>query len=170
MRGTSRLRIGATAALAALALGFAACGGDESEEGSEEPTGFTSDVVLAAFEQAAGDYPFQETRTLVEGATAYAPVNSTDPVEIASLTDGLGESSIVWQVLVFDGEDPPLDGDAAEAAAFSSETFEEIEPGVYLGDNDIAYVGHGNVVINGPVLDGAEDETLAGWKAVLDGL
>lgn len=76
-----------------------------------------------------------------------------------------------WQVLVFDGPAPPLDREAAEAAAFSSGTFEEAAPGVYLGDHDIAYIADRNVVITGPVLDGdLEDDTLVRWKAVVEGL
>ena len=77
-----------------------------------------------------------------------------------------------WQVLVFEGADaPPDETAAAKAAAFASNKFDEVAEGVYIGDSDIAYVPHGNVVATGPALDGdPEDETLQGWKAVVDGL
>ncbi len=175
MGGPSRSRIGALAAIAVLALGLGACGGDDSgdsgEETTAEATTFAAEDVTAAFEEAAGGYPFEETTSLVEGATAYGPHNSADLVELEPLHEGLGESSIVWQFVVFDGTDPPLDADAAKEVAFASKKFDEIEPGVFLGDSDIAYIARGNVVINGPLLEGnPDDETLDGWKAVLDGL
>ena len=152
------------------ALGFASRGG--GDEAAPEATTFAAEDVVAAFEEGAGGYSFEKTITLVEdGATAYAPVNSADPTELAPLTGGLGEGSIVWQVVVFEGADPPLDADAAKAVAFASKKFEEAEPGIFLGDSDIGYVARGNVVIDGPVLDGdLADDTLVGWKAVLDGL
>jgi hypothetical protein len=131
---------------------------------------FASDAVLSAFEEAAGGYQFEEATSRVDGATAYGPVNSADTEEVAPINDALGESSILWQVFVFEGAAPPLDEEAAKAVAFSSKKFEQIDDGVYLGDSDIAYAPRANVVVVRPIGGDPQDETLAGWKSVLEGL
>jgi hypothetical protein len=90
---------------------------------------------------------------------------------IEPLDEGLGESSILWQVLVFEGPGAPTGTEAAKAAAFASKTFDDAADGVFIGDSDIAYVPRENVVVTGPALDGdPEEPTLQRWKAVLDGL
>ncbi len=147
-------------------VALSACGGGGSDD---EP--ITGEEVVAAFEDAAGGYEFEETISLVDGAVAYAPRNESDPEIVEQLNEALGESSLLWQALVFDGPDPPFDEEAAREAAFASSKLEQEGDGVYLGDNDTAYVVNGNVVATGPVLDGdTEEETLKRWQAVLDEL
>jgi hypothetical protein len=147
-------------------VALSACGGGGSDD---EP--IAGEEVVAAFEDAAGGYEFEETTSLVDGAAAYAPRNESDPAAVEPLNEALGESSLLWQVLVFEGSDPPLDEEAAEEAAFASSKLKQEGEGVYLGDNDTAYVVNGNVVAIGPVLDGdTDDETLKRWQAVLDEL
>jgi hypothetical protein len=108
---------------------------------------------------------------LVEGAVAYGPKDSSDPTELEPLDKALGESSVLWQVLVFDGPRAPTGTAAAKAAAFASKSFKEAAPGVFIGDHDIAYVPRDNVVVTGPALEGnPEEPTLTRWKAVLDSL
>jgi hypothetical protein len=155
-------------------MAASSCGGDDGGDSAAAQDGvgvIAAEDAVAAFEDAAGGYKFEESTTLADGATAYAPVSSPDPEVVAPVNKALGDGSILWQLLVFESVAPPLDADAAKAAAFSSNRFEEVEPGIYLGDSDIAYVPHGNLVITGPVLDGnVDDPTLVNWKAVLDGL
>ncbi len=153
-----------------VAFALSACGGgDSSESGGEE--GITAKEAVAAFEEAAGGHKFEKAISLTDGAVAYGPKSSPDPEDVEQLNEALGESSVLWQVLVFDGGDPPLDKEAVEAAAFASDKLKDEGEGVYLGDNDIAYMANGNVVVTGPVLDGnVDDVTLEGWQAVLDEL
>lgn len=158
------------ALLVAAAL-LTSCGGDSVDAtASSNPPGstFTVEEAVTAFEDAAGGYPFEKTTSLVDGAVAYAPRNSADPAEVAPLNDALGEASVAWQVLVFDGEHPPVGERAAREVAFSSKRFDDAGGGVYLGDN-AAYVVRGNVVATGPALDedAAADPTLTGWQGVL---
>jgi len=151
-----------TLLLAALAL--SACGGGSSDE--EEA--LSAEEVVATFEAAAGGHEFEKATSLVDGAMAYGPQSSPDPEDVEKLNEALGESSVLWQVLIFEGTDPPLDKEAVEAAAFASDKLKDEGEGVYLGDNDIAYIAHENVVVAGPVLDGnVDDVTLEGWQAVL---
>jgi hypothetical protein len=98
--------------------------------------------------------------------------SDSDPAAVEPLNDALGEGSVLWQMLVFEGPDaPPDETAAAKAAAFASRSFDEAAEGVFIGDSGIAYIPHGNVVVTGPALDGdPEDETVQGWKAVVDGL
>lgn len=158
----------AFAVLPAIVFTLASCGGDS---GSSEKEKFAAKEVVAAFEDAAGGYEFEKTVTLVEGAVAYAPKSDADPTVVEPLNEALGEGSVLWQVLIFEGPDPPLGEEAAKEAAFASDTFKEEGDGIYIGDSGIAYAANENVVINGPALNGdPEDETLKRWKAVLDGL
>ena len=153
-----------TLLLAAFAL--SACGG-----GSSDDEALSAEEVAAAFEGAAGGHKFEKATSLVDGAVAYGPQSSPDPQDVEQLNEALGESSVLWQVLIFDGADPPLEEEAVEAAAFASDKLKDEGEGVYLSDNDIAYVAHENVVVTGPVLDGnVDDVTLEGWQAVLDEL
>jgi hypothetical protein len=151
----------------ALAAGLTACGGG----GDDSDSAFTGEEVTAAFEEAAGGYPFEEVTSLVNGADAYGPASEDDTAAIRELEDSLGESSLTWQVAVFDGDEPPTGEQAAKKVAFSSSKFEEQEEGVWFGDHHFAYVVNGNAVANGPVLDETlDDETLQGWRSVLDSL
>lgn len=169
MGSLSGARIGALIVVCALAL--ASCGGGDESSTTAEPTTFTADDVVAAFEEAAGGYPFVEATSLIPDAVTYAPKNSADPAKLAPLNDALGESSVLWQVAIFEGDDPLLDEAAVKEVGSASESLDEVAPGVFLGDNSIAYAANGNVVIFGPALDGdPEDPTVVGWKAVLDGL
>ena len=150
------------AILLASATALAACGGGDDPDGDDpgEATLFANGVavtedVLAAFEADAGGVEFEESTTLVEGAEAFSPASGSD---------------LLWQVLVFTGADPPLDAEAARAAAFSSKQFDEAGEGVYIGDNGFAYAARGNVVIAGPAAGSPQDATLTRWRAVLDGL
>ena len=153
-----------------LVLTLSACGGgDSSDSGGEE--GITAKEAVAAFEKAAGGHKFEKAISLTDGAVAYGPKSSPDPEDVEKLNEALGESSVLWQVLIFEGADPPFDKEAVEAAAFASDKLKDEGEGVYLGDNDIAYMANGNVVVTGPVLDGnVDDVTLEGWQAVLDEL
>jgi hypothetical protein len=154
-------------ALLPVAFALVSCGGSDSDS----DTALTGKEVAAAFEEAAGGYPFEKSITLAEGATAYAPKPDSDPAAVEPLNDALGEGSVLWQVLVFEGPDAPEATAAAKAAAFASKSFDEAAEGVFIGDSGIAYIPHGNVVATGPALDGdPEDETVQGWKAVVDGL
>jgi hypothetical protein len=157
------------ASLLLIALSLSACGGGNDDSAGEE--GITAKEAVAAFEEAAGGHEFEKAISLTDGAVAYGPKSSPDPEDVEQLNEALGESSVLWQVLVFDGADPPLDKEAVEAAAFASDKLKDEGEGVYLGDNDIAYMANGNVVVTGPVLDGnVDDVTLEGWQAVLDEL
>jgi hypothetical protein len=159
----------AVVALLVAAAVLASCGGNS--DSSDEPTTFAPEEVAGAFEAAAGGHPFEEATSLVDGAVAYSPQSDADPDVVEDLNKELGDSSVLWQVLIFDGPKAPLDEDAAKAAAFASDGWEEAGDGVYVGDNDIAYIANGNVVITGPVLNGdIDDETLERWQAVLDSL
>ena len=159
--------------LAATVL--AGCGGDDG--GTEPPATaeggppFSVEEVSAAFEAAAG-VPFSEQASSVDGAVALSagplPVDSP---ELQAYNDALGESSVLFEVYVFEGDDPPLYTEAAQATASSSSTFEDIGQGVYLGDFDTAYYANGNVVVRGPLLNGnPDDETLDAWRQVVDSL
>lgn len=163
------LRLWALIAALPAALVLSACGGDDSSGGSDT---FTGEEVVAAFEKAAGGYEFEEATTLVEGdVVAYAPKSSSDPTVVEPLNKALGEGSVLWQVVVFEGSDPPTGEEAVKEVAFASGKLEEAEDGVYIGDSDIAYVVNGNVVANGPALDGnPDDETLKAWQSTLDSL
>lgn len=153
------------AAIVSAAL-LAACGSDSGGSGS-----LTGEEVTSAYEEAADGYPFEKVTSLVDGAAAYGPKSESDPALTQKLEETLGESSLVWQVAVFEGEDPPTGEAAAKKVAFSSDKFEEAEDGVWLGDHDFAYVASGNAVANGPVLGEAlDDETMKRWRAVLDSL
>jgi hypothetical protein len=169
MGSLSGARTFAAAALAlvcACALALASCGG-----GDDEPTRLAAEDVVAAFEDAAGGYEFVETTALVNGAASYGPHNSSDNDEVAPINEALGDASLLWQVVIFEGADGPVDDEAVNEVGSASDSLDEIAPGVFLGDNNIAYVAKGNVVIGGPVLDGdPDDPTLAGWKGVLDSL
>jgi len=157
-----------------LALSLVACGGGDDGGGSSttEASGppWSVEAVSEAFEDAGGA-PFSEATSLVEGAVALSPgeIDVDDPA-LAELNEALGDSSVLYQVYVFDGTDPPLDEAAAEAVAFSSETFEDAGDGVFLGDFDTAYYANGNVVVTGPVTGGADDPTLVASSEVIDGL
>lgn len=156
-----------TLLLAVFAL--SACGGGSDDSSGEEA--ITAKEAVAAFEKAAGGHEFEKAISLTDGAVAYGPQSSPDPEDVEQLNEALGESSVLWQVLIFDGADPPLDKEAVEAAAFASDKLKDEGEGIYLGDNDIAYIAHENVVVTGPVLDGnVDDVTLEGWQAVLDEL
>ena len=168
------MRRNLAALLATAVVVFGACGGGDeaNEEAAGEETVFangvaTAEDVVAAFEQEAGGHDFEEATTLVDGAVAYSPASG--PV-VAGLEEQLGESSVLWQVLVFTGSDPPLDGEAAGAAAFSSNELNEVGEGVYIGDQGIAYAARGNVVVTGPAGGSPQDATLTAWRGVLDGL
>lgn len=159
--------------VALLLVGVAACGGDDGGGDSEaEDTGppWTVEEVSAAFAEAGG-VEFEEQTSLVDGAVALGPgeIDLDDPA-LQELNAALGDSSVLYQVFVFDGADPPLDEAAAEAVAFSSEAFEDQGDGIFLGDFDTAYYGRGNVVVSGPVTGGVDDPTLAAWIEVVDGL
>jgi len=159
----------ALVSLLGLALALSACGGGDGDSGGEEA--ITAKEAVAAFEKAAGGHEFEKAISLTDGAVAYGPQSSPDPEDVEKLNEALGESSVLWQVLIFEGADPPLDKEAVEAAAFASDKLKDEGEGVYLGDNDIAYMAHENVVVTGPVIDGnVDDVTLEGWQAVLDEL
>lgn len=150
--------------LAAVAL--SACGGDSSEDEA-----VSGKEVAAAFEKAAGGYGFEEASSLIDGAAAYAPKSNPDQQEVDQLNRALGESSLLWQVLVFGGPEPALEEEAVEDAALASNRLKQEGEGVYVGANNIAYVVNGNVVATGPVLNGdVDDETLKRWQAVVDEL
>jgi len=152
------------AALVSMVPIMAACGGTDT---GSAPT--TAKEAAGAFEEAAGGYEFQKATSLVDGAVAYGPLNSADPETVRPLNEGLGDGSVAWQVVVFTGDNPPMDRDAAKAVAFASKTFKPAGGGVYMGDSDFAYIANGNVVVTGPVLNGdTSDPTLMRWKAVLD--
>jgi hypothetical protein len=169
-RRTLALLVLLAAGVAVMSCGGGDGGGDGDNAGSVAES-VTAKEAVAAFEQAARGYRFEKTTSLVEGAVAYGPVGSSDPDEVRPINEALGDGSLLWQVLVFGGPDPPLERDAAKAAAFSSNTFEPAGEGIYIGDSNIAYVASRNVVITGPVLNGdPDDETLVRWKAVLDRL
>jgi hypothetical protein len=165
------VRLASFFALLLAALTLVSCGGgsDSDTDGGEQA--LTGKEVAAAYEEAAGGYPFEKEVTLVEGAVAYGPKDAADPTELEPLNKALGESSLLWQVLVFEGPQAPTGTEAAKAAAFASRSFDEAAPGVFIGDSDIAYVPRDNVVVTGPALDGdPEEPTLTRWKAVLDSL
>lgn len=153
-------------ALLLPALALSACGGSSSDDEVLSP-----EEVVTAFEEAAGGHKFEKAISLVDGAVAYGPQSSPDPKDVEQLNEALGDSSVLWQVLIFNKEDPPLDKEAVEAAAFASGKLKDEGEGIYLGDNDIAYLANENVVVTGPVLNGnVDDVTLEGWQAVLDEL
>ena len=159
------LKLASVIALLFASLALFACGGD-SEEGA-----VTGEEAAAAFEEAAGGYEFEKTTSLVDGAVAYAPKNDSDPDVVGQINEKLGDSSLLWQVLVFEGPEPLLDEDAVEGVAFSSSKLRSVGDGVYIGDYDTAYIADGNVVITGPVADGdPDDRTLQSWQAVLESL
>jgi hypothetical protein len=171
MGSLSGARIGAAALALACALVIGACGGGDDSEAPAEPATLTADEVVAAFEEAAGGYEFEKVTSLVSGTTAYGPHNSADVDVVEPINSALGEGSLLWQVFVFDGADTLVDEEAAKEVGSASNTFDEVEPGVFFGDHDIAYIAKGNVVIVGPVLGGdTGDPTLVGWKGVLDSL
>ncbi|HEY5887272.1 MAG TPA: hypothetical protein VIT24_06055 [Acidimicrobiales bacterium] len=96
---------------------------------------------------------------------------SADSPELRAYNDALGESSVLFEVYVFEGDDPPLDTEAAQATASASGTFEDIGQGVHLGDFDTAYYANGDVVVRGPLLNGnPADDTLDAWRQVVDSL
>ena len=114
-------------------LALTGCGGDDG--GPEPPASaeggppFSVEEVAAAFE-AAGGVPFTEQTSLVDGAVALSAGQiDIDSPELATYNEALGESSVLFEVYVFEGEDPPLYTEAARAAAFSSGTFEDIGVG-----------------------------------------
>ena len=170
MRWQRTLGLGIVALLA-----LAGCGGDDGAPERPAPAEggppFSVEEVAAAFE-AAGGVPFSEQTSLVDGAVALSAGQlAIDSPELTTLTEALGESSVLYEVYVFEGSDPPLYAEAARAAAFSSSAFADIGGGVYAGDFDTAYYANGNVVVRGPLLNGdPQDETLAGWREVVDGL
>lgn len=153
--------------LAATAVALGSCGGD-GKQGDGDVVAVADAV--AAFERKAGGYKFKKTPSLVDGAMTYQPINRANVKKVNSLNKALGDTSILWQVVVFDGPEPLLDEAAAKAAAVFSTKFEEVESGVFLGESDIAYVAHKNVVITGPTGGDVEDKTLTRWKAVIDDL
>jgi len=154
--------------LAATAVALGYCGGDGTKEGDGDVVAVADAV--AAFERKAGGYKFKETPSLVDGGITYQPANRANVKKVNPLNKALGDTSILWQVVIFDGPEPPLDEAAAKAVAVFSTKFEEVESGVFLGESDIAYVAHKNVVITGPTGGDVEDNTLTRWKAVLDDL
>jgi hypothetical protein len=171
MGSLSGARVGALIVVCALALASCGGGGDDESSTTAEPTTYTAENVVAAFQEAAGGYPFDAAESLIPDAVTYAPKNSSDPAAVAPLNEALGDASVLWQVAIFEGDDPPLDQAAVEEVGSASEELDEAAPGVFIGDNDIAYAANGNVVIFGPALDGdPEDPTVVGWKGVLDGL
>lgn len=153
---------------------MAGCGGGGTEEPPATAQGgppFSVEEVRAAFEAASG-VPFSEQMSLVDGAVALSAGQlAVDSPELQAYNDALGESSVLFEVYVFEGDDPPLYTEAARATALSSSTFEDIGRGVYLGDFDTAYYANGNVVVRGPLLNGnPDDETLDAWRQVVDSL
>jgi hypothetical protein len=164
-----------TLALVLAVTVLAGCGGDdggtEPQATAEGGPPFSVEEVSAAFEAVAG-VPFSEQASRVDDAVALSagplPVDSP---ELQAYNDALGESAVLFEVYVFEGEDPPLYTEAARATASSSSTFEDIGQGVYLGDFDTAYYANGNVVVRGPLLNGnPDDETLDAWRQVVDSL
>lgn len=169
--GGDRMRLAAFLALLLAALALVSCGGGSDSDTDAGEQAFTGEEVAASFEEAAGGYPFEKEVTLVEGAIAYGPKDASDPAELEPLNEALGESSLLWQVLVFEGPGAPTGTEAAKAAAFASRSFDEAAPGVFIGASDIAYIPRDNVVVTGPALEGdPEEPTLTRWKAVLDSL
>ena len=153
--------------LAATAVTLGSCGGD-GKQGDGDVVAVAD--VVAAFERKAGGYKFKKTPSLVDGGITYQPANRANVKKVNPLNKALGDTSILWQVVIFDGPEPPLDEAAAKAVAVFSTKFEEVESGVFLGESDIAYVAQKNVVITGPTGGDVEDKTLTRWKAVLDDL
>lgn len=173
MRRLSKASRWAALVLVPVALSLSACGGEsDSADSAESDDGpVTSKEVVVAFEDASGGHEFEKKTSLVDGAVAYGPHIDPDPEAVEVLNEKLGEGSVLWQVVVFDGPEPPLDEAAAKKVAFASNTFEPAGDGVFIGDYDTAYFADGNVVVTGPALDGdPDDETLKRWKAVLEGL
>ena len=121
MGSLSGARIGALALVCASVL--AACGGgdDASSDAEAEATPPTADEVVAAFEEAAGGYEFEKATSLVNRAVAYAPHNSADPDELAPINEALGDSSILWQVFIFEGEGTPVDEAAVQEVGSASD-------------------------------------------------
>src|SRR5262245_53002998 len=86
-------------AVLVAALSLSACGGS----GSEDEEALSAEEVVATFEGAAGGHEFEKATSLVDGAVAYGPKSSPDPADVEQLNEALGESSVLWQVLVFEG-------------------------------------------------------------------